>query len=662
MRYSAFISYNHKDRDWAAWLHRELERYRLPRALVGRNGPWGLLDRRLPPVFQDREELAASANLAQSVREALTEASSLIVICSTNAAKSRWVDEEVRAFNALGRGNRIHCLLVPEGDPSATKHSEAELFPPALLELGSEPLAADARGGGDGKRNAFLKLVAGVTGVRFDELKQREQVRRQKRLLTFAAAASIGFLLMSALAGFALVARAQAVHERDVARQKTLTAQRTTDFVKGLFQVSDPSEAKGEAITAIEVLDRGARQIEGELANEPDVKADLMSTLSEVYIGLGSYRRADELIRRSLALNVGSRETRVRQYAALGDSRALQGEYEHAAAIFAATLKRIRDPQQLSDPALYTRLIIGQAESLAALDRYDEASTLIARAQAWDRAHDGERSPAFARDLEALGLNDQLSEKFEAARHSYSLALGIRTATQGRLHPKVSEDLNELGAVAYFQRDAASAERYWRKSLALDQQVLGPNHPDLAATLNNIARVMVEQRKFRDAVPLLTRSASIYLAQREDTHDDMAFIFSNLALAKRGLGDDAVAETYFRRGLKAAEVHNNRLIAPILTDLADLLCTHARYLEARQMLDRATPIMRQKYPDDPWRWAWVDNTRGDCLLHQGNTSGKALIIASAPTLIKRWNPTSLYGSQVQRRLKSAVYRPVRALP
>ena len=64
MRYSAFISYNHNDRAWAEWLHRSLERYRIPKALFGRESPWGPLEQRLPPVFQDREELAASASLA----------------------------------------------------------------------------------------------------------------------------------------------------------------------------------------------------------------------------------------------------------------------------------------------------------------------------------------------------------------------------------------------------------------------------------------------------------------------------------------------------------------------------------------------------------------------------------------------------------------------
>jgi Tfp pilus assembly protein PilF len=167
---------------------------------------------------------------------------------------------------------------------------------------------------------------------------------------------------------------------------------------------------------------------------------------------------------------------------------------------------------------------------------------------------------------------------------------------------------------------------------------------------------MVEQRKFREAVAVLKRSASIYLAQRTDTHSDMAFVFTNLALAQRGLGDEAEAENNFRRGLTAAEVNQNRLIAPILTDLADLLCTRGRYADAQAMLDRAMPIMRQKYPDDPWRWAWVDNTRGACLLRQGNRAGKKMVETTAPVLLQRWKPNTLYGFEVERRLKAAALR------
>ena len=81
--------------------------------------------------------------------------------------------------------------------------------------------------------------------------------------------------------------------------------------------------------------------------------------------------------------------------------------------------------------------------------------------------------------------------------------------------------------------------------------------------------MLVEQRKFREALPLLSRSAALDLAQRSGTHDDLAFILSNLALAKRGVGDTAAADGLFKKALVAAEAHQSRNRAPILVDLAD---------------------------------------------------------------------------------------------
>ena len=654
MRYSAFISYNHRDRRWAAWLHRELERYRLPKVLIGRESPLGTLGHRLPPVFQDREELAASTNLASSVREALSQAHSLIVICSSNGAQSHWVNEEVREFVALGRRDRIQCLIVPEADdPNGAPLPSGAVVPPALLELGGEPLAADARKTGDGKRSAFLKLVAGVIGVGYDDLRRREQARRHRRLLTLAAAASVGFLLMTGLAIFALISRTEAVHQRDVARQQTLAATRTTDFVKGLFQVSDPSESKGQSITALEVLDRGAREIQGQLDNEPDVKAELMSTLSEVYMGLGSFHRADALIRNSLSLKVARQETRARQLGVLASSQALQADYGSAVANFTSAIGMVPKPEQLQDPALYSRLLIGKAESLASLDKYDEAMRLARTALAWDRDRERGRPADVARDLETAGLIDQYSGDLAGSRDNYEKALAIRLKVNGRLHPEVSHDLNNLGTAAYLENDSAAAERYWRPALAIDEQILGPDHPDLGVILNNLGRVLVEQRKFAQAIPVLTRSVRLHLAQKSETHDDLAFAFSNLALAKDGAGDAAEAEALFNRALEAAEVHKNRLRAPIMVDLADLRCRRGAYSGAMDLLARAAPIMKSTYPDDAWRTAWVENTRGACLLRQGKVAeAKPLIVSSSPVLLKRWPAQTMYGHEVEQRRRA----------
>ena len=102
----------------------------------------------------------------------------MIVICSPHAAASRWVNEEIRTFKAMGRADRIFCLIV-DGEPFASmieKSEEVECLPPALrfhaepdgtlTDRRSDPLAADAREGKDGRSSALLKLIAGILNVR----------------------------------------------------------------------------------------------------------------------------------------------------------------------------------------------------------------------------------------------------------------------------------------------------------------------------------------------------------------------------------------------------------------------------------------------------------------------------------------------------------------
>ena len=116
MRYSAFISYNHRDRGWAVWLHR-----------ASREGS-GCAN---APVFRDRDELATSSDLAASVKEALAESATLVVICSPNSARSKWVNEEIETFIAAGRAKFIRLMIV-DGEPHSADPA-LECLPPSLM-------------------------------------------------------------------------------------------------------------------------------------------------------------------------------------------------------------------------------------------------------------------------------------------------------------------------------------------------------------------------------------------------------------------------------------------------------------------------------------------------------------------------------------------------
>jgi tetratricopeptide (TPR) repeat protein len=210
VRYRAFLSYSHADAAWARWLLRRLEGYRVPRRLVGTPGPDGPVPARLGAMFRDRDELPGAGDLSDSIREALAASTALVVVCSPDAARSRWVDAEVEAFRATRRDARVLCFIVA-GDP-ASREPGRDCFPPALLRPGAdgsvrEPLAADARAEGDGRQRAFLRLVAGLLGVGYDALARREAQRRHRRLAWIAAAALAGMAVTSTLAVTAHVAR-----------------------------------------------------------------------------------------------------------------------------------------------------------------------------------------------------------------------------------------------------------------------------------------------------------------------------------------------------------------------------------------------------------------------------------------------------------------------
>lgn len=657
MRYAAFISYNHKDVKAARWLHRALETYRLPRHLRGRESAFGPLADRLPPIFQDREELAASSNLAASVQQALKESHSLVVICSPHSARSRWVNEEIREFTRLGRRDRIQCLIV-SGMPNASTipgaDASLECLPPALFEDGGEePLASDIRPGQDGRAAARLKLIAGILAVPYDELRQREHARRQKRLMIVAVASAIGFLVMAALTMFALISRREAIAQRDIARERTVTAERTVEFVQSLFEVSDPSEARGAKITAQEVLDKGADRIRNTLSDEPNVKAQLMTTLSQVYLGLGAYRRGETIIADSMKLKVTDPTVRARQLMGLASSAYRQGDYAKAVTFYKSALPLAeRDPTGGTELKSTILAGIGDASSRAG-DTSGGAAGMRLALQL-DTARYGPRSVQVARDLEALGVYEQARENYPQARRYYERAVDIRLATQGISHPLVSDDLNELGTIAYLQNDPPAAQRFWSKALQSDLMVLGPDHPDVAYTTANLARVLLEQRRFADARQLMERAIEVTMRNRSETNDSLAFLYANLGLALRGQGEMTDAIAAFTRALRVAEMTKHRNLGPVVTELGDLYCSTGQAEKGLSLLERAEAVTRADYPGDAWREAWVTNTKGSCLVAAGRASaGSALLRASMAPLRERWSAGSLYRVLAEDRLKAA---------
>jgi hypothetical protein len=87
-KYRAFISYSHADTQWAKWLHRQLEGFRIDKDLVGRETAIGRVPKSLRPVFRDRDDFTAGHSLNDQTLAALDASSALIVLASAPSAKS----------------------------------------------------------------------------------------------------------------------------------------------------------------------------------------------------------------------------------------------------------------------------------------------------------------------------------------------------------------------------------------------------------------------------------------------------------------------------------------------------------------------------------------------------------------------------------------------
>lgn len=613
-KYRAFISYSHRDEKWAAWLHAALETYRVPKALVGKTTAFGTIPNRLAPVFRDRDELASATDLGQELTQALRDSACQIVICSPAAARSRWVNEEVITFKRLGRSNRVFCLIV-DGEPNASSPDQQEAFPEGVrFKIGAdgqlsrepaEPIAADVRPGKDGKTNAKLKIVAGMLGIGLDGLKQREQARRQRRLMVLAAAAVVGMTITSVLAATAWLARLEAESQRARALAEAETARQTTNFMVDLFRVSDPSESLGNTITAREILDKGAVRIETELQDRPEIQATLMDTIGTVYKSLGLYAPAQSLLEHSLEARSALPGSHGPDVATsldhLGQLLTLRADYEPAERSLREALEiRRRETGVRGAPAAATLADLGDLLTLQG--KYSEATPVIDEALSIRRELYGDAPAAeVAESLQDLAFNRYYLGDYDQAIDTMRSALAMRRAVHPALHPDLGEAINELARLLYMTGHYAEAQPLYEEALAMARKLVGPEHKDIAMALTNVAQVLQDQKQYEQAEADYREALAMQKHLLGDSHPDLVLTMNNLAFLLYDEGRAADAIAMLRDSLKLArsalgEKHPD--VGAITTNLGFWLTQEREYGEARSLLDEGLEIRRAAFGDD----------------------------------------------------------------
>jgi len=548
-RYFAFISYSHADRRWADWLHRAIETWRVPSRLVGQRTATGVIPRRLYPVFRDREELASATDLGRTVDEALACSANLIVICSPHAAASRWVDAEVRAFQRLGRQERIFCLIV-DGEPNATDStggSEQECLVSSLRgtvdaegRLTSEriePIAADARAGRDGKVNAKLKLVAGLLGIGYDALKQRELHRRNRRLALVTAAAVLLTTLTSSLAIVAVLARNAADSAREAAERRQKQAEDLVGFMLGnlndkLAQMSrldimevvdDKAMAYFQGLPASDLTDSGLAQRAKALEKIGVVRQE-QGHLPAALESFAASARISGALADAMPQDAARQIAYSRSLAFVGMTHWNQGRLDAAQASFESARSALERAQPKEDK---------RQELLFQLTLIDN-----------DVGH----------VLEARGRIDEAEREYRSMlARCERLVAGTNVPTRWRI--QLGSAHNNLGHVALLRGDLATAVAEYAADYAIEAALLEHDpknnnqrantmrvHAIYGRTLAMTGAVDEGMRELQAAVDISAHLLSVDPGQAE-FQEYAALYSSQLARLKRLSGDVGVAAT-----------------------------------------------------------------------------------------------------------------------
>jgi serine/threonine-protein kinase len=426
-------------------------------------------------------------------------------------------------------------------------------------------------------------------------------VGRHKTGVAAAAIVAVALILgaVSATVGMVRATRAEAV-----ARAEAETAQQISDFLVELFEVSDPDEARGNSITAREILDQGAERIRTELTDQPLIQARLLVTIGDVYRKLGLFTDAEGLLERSLEIRraeLGEVDPDVAaSLQALATVYGNQDRYAEAADLQSAAIEieeRLNGPDDLRVGRSLTDLGV----ILLRGGELDEARRVLERALTIKEATLGPDDIELAATLINLASIHRRRRELDEAERLYARALEIREAGLPEDHPDVARSLNSLAMVYSSQGRLDEAEELFARSLAAKERSLGPDHVDVGNTVGNLAVVHARRGEFEEARVLFERSLSIYEAAFGPESSRVGDALHNLAGVNKDLGEWEAAEALLTRAVAIKERNlppEHPRLAASLGSLGEVYLELEQYERAEPLLRRALEIREAAFGPD----------------------------------------------------------------
>ena len=369
----------------------------------------------------------------------------------------------------------------------------------------------------------------------------------QRHKFGVAAATAAALLLIS----FGVM---QAIELRRIKRERD-RADRVTKFMTGMFKVSNPSEARGNAVTAREILDKSSKDIDTGLRKDPELQAQLMETMAQTYAGLGMYGRARELVEHARAIQSSLFGERNRETLAsesyLAQLFRAQGHLPEAEKLLQNTIEVQRQVLGPKDP-----------DTLASMDRLGYVYANEARhadaENLFRQTLNAERKVLGPDDPQTLSTLNELAEiltpqgRYKDADQIYGELIAAQTRTLGPDHPATllstshaAENLEEEGRFP-------EAEKMYSDVIAAQRRILGPEHPQTLRAMTMLALTMAKEGRYSEADKLQSQVIEIKTRVLGPAHTSTLQSMEMEALGLSREGRYADSEKMFRDVIETA--------------------------------------------------------------------------------------------------------------
>jgi tetratricopeptide (TPR) repeat protein len=324
-------------------------------------------------------------------------------------------------------------------------------------------------------------------------------VRRNRIAVGLASLAIVAVL--AGATGIVIQTRT-ARRQRDLAFRERDRASRITDFMTRMFNVSDPSEARGNSVTAREILDKASKDVDTGLAKDPEAQAEMMTVMGKVYASLGLFPRAESLLRQSLeirrrVLGLEHPDT-LKTMRALAATVAQAGRYADGEKISRETLdieRRVLGPEHPETLATMGQLAI----DIDMQGRITEAEKLL------QQTFDLQRRILGAKHLDTLATMDNMAwilmaeHRFPEAEKMQRDAIDLEREVQGSEHPDTAYAMNRLARILSLENNYPEAEKIQLEALAIQRHILGVEHPNTLRSLTNLGDIQTNAKHYGDA-------------------------------------------------------------------------------------------------------------------------------------------------------------------